>query len=172
MYSNKTFGRADRQHYYEYMSLTKTDLSAIKKLFDTSLDERVPRIIDERVPKIVQPMLDKLEERLTHKIDELTLDVGQFSLETTNNFYDLERRVNDKIDEADLRLGKKIDEVDTRLGNKIDEVDHRLGDKIDEVDRKLGDKIDEVGEKVDVANDTSDANRVEVAKMKRKLGLT
>ncbi len=118
------------------MSLTKADLRAIKKLFDVSFDERVPKIIDERVPaiidervpKIMQPMLDRLEQRLTDKIDQLTLNVGQFSLETTNNFIDLERR---------------------------------LGDRIEVLSDKLTDTVE-----------MCDTNRVEIAKVKRKLGLT
>ncbi|HET7060008.1 MAG TPA: hypothetical protein VFH99_01670 [Candidatus Saccharimonadales bacterium] len=138
------------------MSLTKDDLRAIKKLFDTSFDERVPKVIDERVPKIidervpkiinervpkiikeivpemidarVQPMLNKLEKRLTDKIDQLTLDIGQFSLETTNNFRDLE----------------------FRLGNKVDDLDDKL----------CG------------TTEMADTNRVEIAKIKRKLKLT
>lgn len=93
-------------------------------LFDTSFDERVPRIIDKKV----QPMLDRLEKRLTGKIDQLTLDVGQFSLETTNNFHDLEYR--------------------------------------------LSDKIDGIGDKLEATTDMADISRVEVAKVKRKLGLT
>lgn len=87
------------------MSLTKSDLRSIKELIDSSIDERVPKIIDERVSKIIdervpgiidervpgviQPMLDKLEGRLANKIDDLTLQVGQFSQETTDNFNDL-----------------------------------------------------------------------------------
>lgn len=86
------------------MSLTAADLEAIKKLFDQSFDERVPRIIDERVPSIidsrVQPMLDRLEKRLTRKLDGLTLQVGQFSLETTRNFINL----NNKVDDLDDKL--------------------------------------------------------------------
>lgn len=78
------------------------------------IDEQVPRIIDERVPAIieatvpdmidrrVQPMLDRLEnqleKRLTVKIDQLTLDVGQFSLETTNNFMALNAHLDDLDD--------------------------------------------------------------------------
>ncbi len=96
------------------MSLTADDLKAVKQLIDDSIDERVPKIIDERVPKIiservpaiiasqvpgimdsrVQPMLNKLEKRLTRKIDGLRLDVGKFSLETTNNFNKLDKRVD------------------------------------------------------------------------------
>jgi hypothetical protein len=113
------------------MSLTKSDLSAIKKLFDASFDERVPAIIDRRV----QPMLDKLEERLTHKIDELALNTGQFSLETTQNF-------------------------------------NLLGERIDTLDTKLSEKIDDLSDKWDETTDMADTNRVEVAKIKRKLGLT
>ncbi len=117
--------------YNTRMSLTKEDLNAIKKLFDTSFDERVP--------KIVQPMLDKLEGRLTRKIDDLTLSVGQFSLETTE---------------------------------RIDSLDKKLNDKIDAVDAKLSDKIDEVSDKLDDSTEMADTNRVEIAKVKRKLGLT
>lgn len=101
------------------MSLTKDDLQALKKLFDSSIDEHVPRIIDEHVPAIiegrvpgiidgrVQPMLDKLEKRLTDQLDQLTLDVGQFSLETTNNFIDLRARINE-IDDRQDRTIKEI----------------------------------------------------------------
>ncbi len=110
------------------MSLTKSDLTAIKRLFDTSFDERVPKVIDERVPRIVQPMLDKLEERLTHKIDDLTLSVGQFSLETT----------------------KRIDALDTKLSGKIDDL----------------------SEKLEITTEMADTNRVEIAKIKRKMGFT
>ena len=129
------------------MSLTKTDLRAIKDLIDHSIDERVLNIIDERIPKIidervpaiiearvpaiidrqVQPMLDKLEACLTGKIDQLALDMGQFSLETTNNFIDLEKR--------------------------------------------LGDRIDTLSDKLALAAEMADTNRVEITKVKRKLGL-
>jgi len=96
------------------MTLTPQDLGAIKQLvddsitrqaqqvrqfIDASIDERIPRIIDERinarVPQIVQPMLDRLENRFNIKIDQLTLDVGRFSLETTDNFMILNGRLDD-----------------------------------------------------------------------------
>lgn len=72
------------------MSLTNRDLQAIRAL----LDER----LDERLPVVVQPMLDGLEQRLIAKINDLALDVGQFSLETTANFHDLEHRLGEKIE--------------------------------------------------------------------------
>jgi len=56
------------------MSLSKNDLTAIRQIVDGSIDERV------------QPMLDQTEKRIIVKIDQLTLNVGQFSLETTDNF--------------------------------------------------------------------------------------
>jgi hypothetical protein len=49
------------------VSLTQADLVAIKRVVDTSIDERTPIIIDRQV----QPMLDKLESRLTKKITDL-----------------------------------------------------------------------------------------------------
>ena len=73
-------------------------------------------------------MLDKLEERLTRKIDEITLSVGQFSLETT--------------------------------------------ERIDALDNKLSTKIDDLSEKLEITTEMADTNRVETAKVKRKLGLT
>lgn len=84
------------------MSLTKQDLAAIKSLIDDSIDSRVPKIVDERIERKVQPMLDILELRLTkrltkkidNKADSLALQVGQFSLETTNNFNKLNKRID------------------------------------------------------------------------------
>ena len=77
------------------MSLTKDDLRAVKQLIDSSIDERVPGIIDGRV----QPMFNKLEQRLTRKfdgkIDNLRLDVGKFSHETTDRFNKLDSRFDD-----------------------------------------------------------------------------
>ena len=114
------------------MSLTTDDLQAIKQLFDESLgantpkiiDERVPQIIDQEVPRMiqtqVQPMLDKLERRVSAKVDNLALDVGQFSLETT---------------------------------------------------KKLSDKIDDLGDRLAETTDMADTNRIEIAKVKRKLGM-
>ena len=112
------------------MGLTKQDLDAIKGLIDNSIDERLPRIIDERVPaiidervpRIVQPMLDRLEKRLTVKIDQLTLDVGQFSLETTNNFMAL----NAHVDDLDDGLAKVVEMTDN---NRIEirKLKHKLG---------------------------------------------
>ena len=40
-------------------------------------------------------MLGHLEKPLTVKIDQLTLDVGQFSLEITDNFMALNTHVDD-----------------------------------------------------------------------------
>ena len=68
------------------MSLTKADLQAIS----TVIDDR----LTVRIPEIVQPMLDQLEKRLIVKIDQLTLDVGQFSLETTDNFVKINSRLS------------------------------------------------------------------------------
>jgi hypothetical protein len=167
MNSGKTFGVPAAARYDESMSLTLADLQAIKKLFDASFNEYVPKLIDERVPKLVQPMLDKLEtcldgkiDTLAHKIDELTLDVGQFSLETTNNFIDLENRLN-----------QKIDEVDTRLNEKIDAIDVSLNDKIDAVDSKLSAKINQANDTLDVVAKAANGNQIEIIKVKRKLGL-
>jgi len=75
----------------------------VKRLVDGSIDERVPKIVDKRiiarVPQIVQPMLNRMESRLERrlniKLDQLTLDVGQFSLETTDNFMILNARLDD-----------------------------------------------------------------------------
>jgi hypothetical protein len=78
------------------MGLTKDDLGAIKRIVDTSIDGA----IDERV----QPMLDQLEKRLTVKIDQLTLNVGQFSLETTDNFV----RVNSRFNELNDKLSSSV----------------------------------------------------------------
>ena len=47
--------------------MTKADLHAIKQLIDSSIDERIPRIIDRRV----QPMLDKLEDKTFKRMDNL-----------------------------------------------------------------------------------------------------
>lgn len=123
-------------------TLTQDDLMAIKQLIDSSIDERVPNIIDDRVPKIidkqvpgiinkhipgiVQPMLDRLEKRLVHKLDQLTLYVGQFSLETTNSFIDLEKRLSEKIDVLDDKLTLTTEITDT---NRVE---------ITKVKRKLG----------------------------------
>lgn len=64
-----------KKRYDMGMSLTKSDLQAIKKLIDGSIDERVPAIIDERVPAIidarVQPMFDKLEDRTFRRLVRL-----------------------------------------------------------------------------------------------------
>ena len=173
------------------MSLTKTDLQAIKQLVDGSIDDRVPAIIDEHVPTIidervpviinghvptiidehvpaiidervstiiddrvpriidehvpgiinehvpaiidervpaiihahVQPMFDKFEKRFNCKIEELTLAVGKFSRETTDNF------------------------------------------------DRLNGRVDDLSEKLATVADMTDYNRVEIRKIKRKLGL-
>ena len=76
--------------YNVVMSLSKADLQAISKVVDDRLTVRIP--------EIVQPMLDQLEKRLTVKIDRLTLDVGQFSLETTDNFVRTNSRPNELND--------------------------------------------------------------------------
>ena len=116
--------------YYGTMSLTKQDLDAIKGLIDNSINERIPKIIneqvpaiiDESVPKIVQPILDRLEKRLTVKIDQVTLDVGQFSLETTSNFMVL----NAHIDDLDDGLAKVVEMADTNRV-EIRKIKHKLG---------------------------------------------
>jgi hypothetical protein len=86
------------------MSLTTDDLKAVKRLIDSSIDERVPPIIDARV----QPMLDKLEKRLTRKIDGLRLDVGKFSHETTGRFDEL----NGRADDFNQKLASTADMTD------------------------------------------------------------
>jgi hypothetical protein len=86
------------------MGLNATDLKAIKRLIDDSIDQRVPAIIDERV----QPMLDRLEKRMVVKLDQLTLDVGQFSLETTNNFMLLNGHIDD-LDDGLARISEMTD---------------------------------------------------------------
>lgn len=120
----------------EGMSLTKDDLKAIKHLFDTSFDERVPQIIEERVPRIIDERVPKIIEVY---IDELRLDIGQFSLETTKRFDDLERK---------------------------------LMGQIDSLDAKLSGKIDDLSEKLEETTDMADTNRTEIAKIKRKMGMT
>jgi hypothetical protein len=76
------------------MSLSKQDLKAIQQIVDRTLTDRVPLMLNEHV----QPMLDQLEKRLTVKIDQLTLDVGHFSLETTGNFIHVNARFNELND--------------------------------------------------------------------------
>jgi hypothetical protein len=90
--------------YHEDMSLNTADLQAIKRLIDDSIDERVPGIVDGQI----QPLLERLEDRLTVKLDQLTLDVGQFSLETTNNFM----IVNGRLDDLDGGLAKLAEMTD------------------------------------------------------------
>ncbi len=67
------------------MSFTKAD----PQVFSTAVDDK----LTIRIPEIAQPMLDQLEKRLIVKIDQMTLDVGQFSLETTDNFV----KINSKL---------------------------------------------------------------------------
>jgi hypothetical protein len=86
------------------MSLTQDDLLAVKQLIDSSINERVLGIIDGRV----QPMLNKLEKRLIRKIDGLTLDIGKFSHETTDNF----NKLNDRVDRLSEKLASTADMTD------------------------------------------------------------
>jgi polyhydroxyalkanoate synthesis regulator phasin len=110
------------------MSLTDDDLKAMKRLFNDSLEKRVPKIIDEHVPKIVEKYIDNLK-----------LEVGQFSLETTRRFDDLERRLTGQIESLGAKLSSKID---------------YLRDDLVETTKM------------------ADTNRLEIAKIKRKVGLT
>lgn len=89
------------------MKLNSADLRAIKRLIDESIDERLPVIIGQRV----QPMLNHLEKRTLVKLDQLTLDVGQFSLETTSNFMML----NAHVDDLDDGLASVVDMTDNML---------------------------------------------------------
>lgn len=84
----------------------------------------------------VEDRLSKLEANVEHirsDISDLKIDV---------------RRLNDKIEAAELRSIAKIDEVDKRLSGKIDEMDKRLSGKIDEVDKRLSGKIDALDQKL------------------------
>lgn len=132
----KTFDGMRHSRYYGSMSLTKDDLEAIKHLFDISFDERVPKIVrkivDERGPKIV-------DEKISKAIYELRLDIGQFSLETTKRFDDLERKLTGQITSLDAKLSGKIDDLSEKLGE---------------------------------TTEMADTNRMEVAKIKRKMGMT
>jgi hypothetical protein len=80
------------------MSLTAADLDAIKALIDesleTKLEEKLDAKLDAKIPQLIAPMLEKMEKRIIRKIDQLTLDVGQFSLETTENFSVVNERLN------------------------------------------------------------------------------
>lgn len=128
------------------MTLTRHDLAAIKQLITETIDTRVPKIIDERVakivdarlhamideripaiiddriPRVMQPLLDRLERRLTVKVDQLTLDVGQFSLETTNNFMAFDAHLED----LDDGLAKLYEMADNN-GVELRKLKHKLG---------------------------------------------
>lgn len=84
----------------------------VSSIFDERLtdviENKLPAIIDDRIDQRVLPLFDKLEKRLTHRInqlaldiDELVVDMGQFSLETTQNFALLTAQV------ADLQAASK-----------------------------------------------------------------
>jgi len=84
------------------MSLTKTDLQAIKELIDTSIDTRVPAIIDARI----QPMLDKLEDR------------------TYKRLIGLETRLIERIDDLAMDTAKGFEEVHAKI-ERIGRTDSR-----------------------------------------------
>lgn len=97
-------------------------------MFDASFEERVPQVIDERVPKIINEIVPQIvESKITAAIDQLKMEIGQFSLETTK--------------------------------------------RIDDLDRKLSGKIDDLSEKLIETTEMADTNRIEIAKVKRHLGL-
>lgn len=104
------------------MNLSTTDLKAIKLLLGEALDEKMPGIIDERIDERVPPMLNRLEKRTTIKLDQLTLDVGQFSLETTGNFMDVTAHLDD-LDGGLARLSEMTD--NSRV--ELKKLRHRVG---------------------------------------------
>ena len=85
------------------MSLTKTDLKAIKGLLD-----------------------ETAEEIKIHTAAGFA-EVDSRFMEVHKKIDDVDARLSQKIDVVDKKLSQKINDVDARLSQKIDDVDDHVG---------------------------------------------
>jgi len=90
------------------MSLTKTDLAAIKNIIDGSVDKKVPSIVHEIIDKTVPGIVHReVRQTVQPMFDELAVRIDQLALSTAAGFNQMDERfeeVYQRFDRVDVRL--------------------------------------------------------------------
>ncbi len=137
------------------MNLTSTDLQAIKRLFDSSIEERVPGIIDARIEASVPAIIDA---RITAR---LATDMPVLLKKHMPKI--IRQEVQPRLDKLEKRLKDRIEGVRLDVGM----YSHELTDKLSDLSLQSS----ELSEKLEIIGDMTDSNKVAVRKINRKLGM-